>query len=80
MGTDTKFVQTASNLLNGTNLAVDGSWGNATWTAFDNLLTKFNIECQSPTTNAWHMQVFCFYVMKPAFKDKNAGFYTSPYC
>lgn len=53
MGTDTKFVQTASNLLNGTNLAVDGSWGNATWTAFDNLLTKFNIECQSPTTNAW---------------------------
>lgn len=77
---DTTLVQTASNLLNGTSLAVDGVWGSGTATAYSNLLSAFDMSCTSPTTNLWHMLSFTWLISKTAMANTTAGTYTYSFC
>jgi hypothetical protein len=73
-------VQYACNLLNGAGLSVDGAWGSLTQTANQNLLSKFKMTCLNPRTSSWSTQEFLHLIMRAAFRNQSAGFYTYAFC
>ncbi len=78
--TDTTLVQSAANLLNGTNIAVDGIWGSNTQAAYVQLLQEFGLSCTDPTRSVAAAQTFLAYVVITATADARAGTYRSDAC
>lgn len=77
---DTTLIQAACNLLNGESLAIDGCWGSATEAAYDRLLTDFNLECRDARASAANKNLVLGYVVRTAFANKSAGYYSSTVC
>ena len=78
--TDITFIQTSCNLLNNTNLSVDGIWGPLTTQAYNNLLDQLGMSCLSPTTNYWHARVLLILLMRHGFASAPVGLYRYPFC
>lgn len=76
---DATLVQAASNLLNGTSLAVDGDWGDKTQAAYEDLKRALNLGCTEPKTNTAHATLFFIQIEKHGLADRAAGYYTG-YC
>lgn len=72
---DITLVQASCNLLNGESLAIDGSWGSLTESAYQRLLTKFNMRCYNPKTNVSHAKIFLSYIVRHGFANAAAGTY-----
>ncbi|MGH3646931.1 MAG: extensin family protein [Micromonosporaceae bacterium] len=72
---DTTLVQASCNLLNGESLAIDGQWGPLTDGAYLRLLSKFNMRCLSPKSNATHAKQFLSYIVRHGLANRAAGYW-----